>query len=104
MVGTVNLPHTCPNCKRTTAHTAGELQTLFDSEPFLLVQRIKVGAENVVVSHSVQKPVTRAFFLRPLIYHNVPLPALLKRGWLRFRCQTRESGDRHNEKHQKRSR
>ena len=29
MVGTVNLPHTCPNCKRTTAHTAGELQTLF---------------------------------------------------------------------------
>ncbi|WP_215415379.1 hypothetical protein, partial [Escherichia coli] len=27
-----------------------------------------------------------------------PLPAPLKRGWLRFRCQTRESGDRHDEK------
>jgi hypothetical protein len=26
------------------------------------------------------------------------LGAPLKRGWLRFRCQTRESGDRHNEK------
>lgn len=29
MVGTVNLPLTFPNCKRTTAHKASELQALF---------------------------------------------------------------------------
>ncbi|WP_204596882.1 hypothetical protein, partial [Cronobacter sakazakii] len=63
-----------------------------DSEPFLLVQRIKVGAENVVVSHSVQKPVTRAF-LRPLIYHNVPLAAPPKTPSARFCGLLPENGD-----------
>lgn len=29
MVGTVSLPHTCPNCKTTTADNARELQDLF---------------------------------------------------------------------------
>lgn len=29
MSNAVKLPHTCPKCKSTTAHTAVELQSLF---------------------------------------------------------------------------
>lgn len=29
MTGAVSLPHTCPNCKTTTAHTSGDLTKLF---------------------------------------------------------------------------
>ncbi len=29
MSGAVNLPHKCPRCQKTVAHTAAELQALF---------------------------------------------------------------------------